>query len=100
MGRAIRISYRWERTWYISTICALLPILRVVRRAIGEATGGLWHLAGSFGNGTTFSRAGSQEFFCSSIRLAKCESHRERASINVLCEAAQAAKDSGMRSVT
>ena len=47
--------------------------------------------------GTTFSRAGSQEFFCSAMRLAKCESHRERAARNVLGEAAQAAKDSGMR---
>src|SRR5207245_2494218 len=37
MGRAIRISYRWERTWYISTICAASRILRVVRRVIGEA---------------------------------------------------------------
>ncbi len=53
-------------------------------------------MAGSFGKGTTFSRAGSQEFFCSAMRLAKCESHNE-ASRNVLDEAAQAAKDSGMR---
>src|SRR5439155_11566126 len=79
--------YRWERTWYISTICAASRILRVVRRVTGEATGGLWHLAGSFGKGTTFSRAGSQGFFCSAMRLAKCESHRERASRNVLGEA-------------
>src|SRR2546426_8651567 len=40
MGRAIRISYRWERTWYISTICAASRILRVVRRVTGEQING------------------------------------------------------------